>query len=143
MSKWYLSVIPIVFIAVMRLWKCHIVNRTIYSLQGSIDSWSDLKLVRDAIDLCMIQPYFFYAVCIVMFVFGLYLVFNGDLKLIHFFLHFIIFFVFTLPLMSMGIGSEDELKNCPIHVTDPAIEITYTDYLKQWEKGGFRIKDRD
>jgi hypothetical protein len=118
-------------------------NKTHALLNGTIQSWSHLSRVRDAINLSMkfaiIYLVLFAAMFVVLLTFVLFLgMFITTLAT-----HLFLFGVVTLPVGLWAKRAEGRVKTLAVRAEDPEIERRFNDYVLQWGQARLKLQEDD
>lgn len=109
-------------------------------IKGAIRTRQNLMLVKEAINLSMKLAIYYLAMCGAMLLLYLLLVSKGmpfTLMMGKLF----VFGVATLPAGLIGKYFEKKIKNLAVESEDQTLAAAFTDYLSQWERPQYQIKD--
>lgn len=116
-------------------------TRTVVNeIRGEIRTRQNLMLVKGAINLSMKLAIYYLAMCGAMLLIFLLLVSKG-MPFISMMGKLFIFGIATLPAGLIGKHFERKIKSLKVDSPDPSLAEAFDDYLSQWERPQFQIKD--
>lgn len=109
-------------------------------IKGVIRTRQNLMMVKGTINLSMKLAIYYLAMCGAMLLIYLLLVSKG-MPFISMMGKLFVFGVVTLPAGLIGKHFEKKIKNLTVESEDQTLAAAFTDYLSQWERPQYQLKD--
>ncbi|HIE05234.1 MAG TPA: hypothetical protein EYP58_00370 [bacterium (Candidatus Stahlbacteria)] len=114
-------------------------NAVYQATGGAIRNRHDLEMVRGAVNLSMRLAVIYIIIFVILLIYVVIRFISGSPG--QGILTLFLFGIITLPIGLFGKRYEKRIKRMRLESDDPGLEEKYQDYLKQWDRPQFQLKD--